>query len=142
MMEPVEVLLVEDREEDAEMSMRELTKHNIANRIKWVEDGEEALEYLESQTVGPKLILLDLKLPKISGLEVLKKLRTFATTRKTPVVVMSSSREDNDIEKSYEYGVNSYIVKPVDFRKFSEVVKQLGLYWLVVNQPPLDRTKA
>ncbi|QPJ66186.1 MAG: response regulator [Candidatus Nitrohelix vancouverensis] len=135
-LETVEVLLIEDREEDATMAIRGLKKYNVANHIKWVEDGEEALNYLTANPVPPKLILLDLKMPKLSGLEVLKLIRKMARIAKTPIVVMSSSNEDSDIEESYALGANSYIVKPVDFEKFTDTIKKLGFYWLMINEPP------
>lgn len=136
----LEVLFIEDSPEDAELTMRSLQEHNLAIHIKRLEDGQEALDYFfdkngNSDASGelPKLVLLDLKLPKINGLEVLKLLKANNRYRKLPVVVLTSSREDSDIEKAYELGANSYIVKPVDFLNFSEVIKQLGLYWLVLN---------
>lgn len=138
----VEVLLVEDLEEDANLTVRGLKKFNLINDIKWVEDGEEALNYLfarkeyEGRNVAftPKIILLDLKLPKLNGLEVLEHIRGSETTKKVPVIVMTSSKEDIDIQKAYKLGANSYIVKPVDFHKFAEVIKEVGFYWLVLNQ--------
>jgi CheY-like chemotaxis protein len=140
----VEVLLVEDNPRDGELALRALKKRNLANHLVWVKDGAEALEYLfgassEGQRAinhVPKVILLDLKLPKVDGLEVLRRLKSDERTRHIPVVVLTSSREEQDIVESYRLGVNSYIVKPVEFENFSEAVAQLGLYWLLLNQPP------
>jgi CheY-like chemotaxis protein len=140
----VEILLVEDNPNDVELTVRALKKHNLANHIVVVSDGEEALDYIfargpyadrPAESV-PRVILLDLKLPKIDGLEVLRAIKEDENTRIIPVVVLSSSREEEDIVKSYKLGVNSYIVKPVDFDKFVEAAKALGLYWLLINQPP------
>jgi two-component system, response regulator len=141
---PIEILLVEDNPHDAEMTMRALQKHNLANRLAWVKDGAEALEFLfgpsaaADHPLGPQsgLILLDLKLPKVDGLAVLKRVKGDPRTQMIPVVVLTSSEEESDIVRSYAAGVNSYIVKPVDFRKFTDAVSELGLYWLLLNQPP------
>lgn len=141
---PIEILLVEDNPHDVEMTLRVLKKHNLANQIEVVRDGAEALNFLfcagawshRSGSDGPKVVLLDLKLPLVSGLEVLKKAKGDPRTRKIPVVVLTTSREDRDIAECYELGVNSYIVKPVDFDQFSEAMRTLGLYWLLVNEPP------
>jgi CheY-like chemotaxis protein len=133
----VELLLVEDNPSDEELTLHVLKKYNLANRILVVRDGAEALEFLfknGTQEV-PKLILLDLKLPKLSGLEVLREIKAEARTRMIPVVVLTSSREDTDLVACYQLGVNSYIVKPVDFTQFTECIRQLGLYWLLVNEP-------
>ncbi|MFI5180388.1 MAG: response regulator [Thermoanaerobaculia bacterium] len=142
---PVEILLVEDNPNDVELTLHALKKNNIANRIHVVRDGEEALDYLfgtgpyagRDPCEQPKVILLDLKLPKVDGHEVLTRLRQDPRTRTIPVVVLTSSREERDIARSYDMGVNSYIVKPVDFEQFTESVRQLGLYWLLLNQPPV-----
>jgi two-component system, response regulator len=139
-----EILLVEDNPDDAELAMNALKKHNLANKVQWVEDGEKALDYLyatgeysgRNKGKNPKLILLDLKLPKVDGLEVLQKIKADENMKTIPVVVLTSSREESDIVKSYKLGVNSYIVKPVDFEQFSKCVEELGLYWLILNQPP------
>lgn len=139
-----EILLVEDNPHDAELTIRSLKKKNLANRLVVVEDGEAALEYLfcrgrfasRDASQAPKVVLLDLKLPKVSGLEVLRALKDNERTRLIPVVILTSSREDPDIDAAYALGVNSYVVKPVDFDAFAEAVSNLGLYWLVVNQPP------
>jgi two-component system, response regulator len=141
---PIEILLVEDNPHDAEMTMRALKKHNLANRLAWVRDGAEALEFLfgplaaADPPLGPqsRLILLDLKLPKVDGLTVLSRVKGDPRTQTIPVVILTSSQEESDIVRSYAAGVNSYIVKPVDFEKFTKAVSQLGLYWLIQNQPP------
>lgn len=141
---PVEILLVEDDPNDIELAMHALRGSNIANRIQVVRDGAEALEYLfgtgryEHRTADdlPRVVLLDLKLPLVDGLEVLRQLRDSKHSRHLPVVVLTSSHEDRDIVESYRLGVNSYIVKPVDFEQFSETVRQLGLYWVLLNEPP------
>ena len=143
----VEILLVEDNENDIELTLHALRSENLGNRIHVARDGEEALEFLaksESDLAArtgalPKLILLDLKLPKVDGLQVLRQAKGSPATRTIPVVVLTSSKEDEDMVSSYHLGVNSYIQKPVDFEQFRKIVKQLGMYWLVVNQlpPPL-----
>lgn len=141
---PVEILLVEDDPSDVELTRHALRKHNLGNRIEVVRDGAEALDFIfctgayagRSIEDSPRLILLDLKLPKVDGLEVLQRLKSDPRTRKIPVVVLTSSREERDIVESYRLGANSYIVKPVDFEQFTEAVRQLGLYWLLFNQPP------
>ena len=140
----VEILLVEDNEADEELAIHALRTNNLANRIHVAHDGEEALDYLfcrgDHNNRGfdkpPRLVLLDLKLPKLDGLEVLRQLKNDARTRAIPVVIMTSSREERDMINGYRLGVNSYIQKPVDFEQFREIIKQLGLYWLVVNQAP------
>jgi two-component system response regulator len=133
----VEILLVEDSPADVELAVRALRKHNLANQLHVAHDGAEALEFLFGATGAqvPKMVLLDLKLPKVDGLEVLRRIKGDPTTRRIPVVVMTSSREERDIVESYDLGVNSYIVKPVDFEQFVRAVSDLGLYWLVLNQP-------
>lgn len=139
----VEILLVEDNPRDAELTIRALKKNNLANNLIHVEDGAEALDFLfargkykEKETdVLPKVVLLDLKLPKVNGLEVLRIIKEDERTRMIPVVVVTSSTEDPDIKAAYELGVNSYIVKPVQFKDFINAMKQLGIYWLLVNQP-------
>jgi len=140
----VEILLVEDNPNDVELALHALKKNNIANRIEVVRDGAEALNFIfctgayaqRSIDHAPKVILLDLKLPKVDGLEVLRQIKSDPRTRAIPVVVLTSSREESDIVESYNLGVNSYIVKPVDFEQFTEAVHTLGLYWLLLNQPP------
>ena len=139
-----EILLIEDNPRDAELTQRALRSRNLTNTLVWVKDGAEALEFLFGpghEEAGklihcPKVILLDLKLPKIDGLEVLRRIKADAIAKIIPVVVLTSSREEQDVVRSYELGVNSYIVKPVNFDNFSEAVAQLGLYWLLMNQPP------
>ncbi|MFA6979773.1 MAG: response regulator [Ignavibacteriaceae bacterium] len=140
----VEILLVEDNPNDAELAIRAMRKNNIANKVVHVMDGEEALDFIFAKGLfsdrnienNPKVILLDLKLPKIDGLEVLKTVKSDERTKSIPVVVLTSSKEEKDIVKSYALGVNSYIVKPVDFDKFIEAVREIGLYWLLLNQLP------
>ncbi len=140
----VEVLLVEDSPNDAELTTRALKKHNLANRLLHVKDGEEALEYLfgngryadHNPAIYPKVVLLDLRLPKVDGLDVLRRMRGDERTKAMPVVVLTSSHEDSDRIKSYNLGVNSYVVKPVEFENFSKAVTDLGLYWLLLNKPP------
>ena len=142
--EAVDILLVEDNPQDAELTTRALKKNNLANRLFTVEDGAEALDFVfcrgkyatRDNGHSPKVVLLDLKLPKVSGLEVLRALKQDERTRAIPVVVVTSSREDPDIKTAYSLGANSYVVKPVDFDAFAESVSSLGLYWLLVNQPP------
>jgi two-component system, response regulator len=141
----VEILLVEDNPDDVELTLHALKKPKLVNRILVVRDGAEALDYLygEGEFAGrnlqdvPLLILLDLKLPKVSGIEVLRRLRGEPRTHTIPVVVLTASREERDIAEAYNLGINSYIVKPVDFDQFSKVAEQLGYYWLLLNQPPL-----
>jgi CheY-like chemotaxis protein len=146
MMDPdaVEILLVEDDRNDEELALYALTKHNLANRIEVMRDGAEALDYVfcagayahRRMEDIPKVVLLDLKLPKVDGLEVLKRIKADLRTRTIPIVVLTSSRQERDIVESYQLGANSYIVKPVDFEQFTEAVRQLGLYWVLLNQAP------
>ena len=144
----MDILLIEDNPEDVEITLRAFQKHHIANNIHVVRDGEEALECLfstgryaeHSPCQNTRLILLDLKLPKVDGLEILQKCKTDPRTKHIPVVVLTSSREERDLAESYNYGVNSYVVKPVDFPQFSDAVRQLGLYWMLLNQVPADLT--
>lgn len=138
------ILLVEDNADDLELTLHALRSNKIANRIDVARDGEEALDFIFSrgqfadraQVPRPSLILLDLKLPKVNGLEVLREIRSNPPSRTIPVVIMTSSKEEKDLVTGYQLGVNSYIQKPVDFTQFRETVRHLGLYWLVVNQPP------
>ena len=140
----VEILLVEDNPNDLELALHGLRRHNLANHIQVARDGAEALDFLfgtgayagRAVQSGPQVILLDLKLPLVDGLEVLQRVKSDPRTQRIPVVVLTSSREDRDIVESYRLGVNSYIVKPVDFEQFAEAVRQVGLYWMLLNQPP------
>ena len=144
MSEVIEILLVEDNTSDVKLAMRAFEKNNLANRVQVLRDGAEALEYLfhtgryagNANQSLPKIILLDLKLPIVDGLEVLKKIKSEPETRMIPVVVMTSSNQEKDMLESYHLGVNSYIQKPVDFEQFIEAVRQLGFYWLLVNKVP------
>jgi two-component system, response regulator len=141
----VEILLVEDNPNDAELALRALKKHNLANHVAVVTDGEEALDFVfarkkyEHRKIesGPRIILLDLKLPKVDGLEVLRAIKGDLRTKIIPVIVLTSSKEEKDIVESYKLGVNSYILKPVDFDKFVDAVKDIGYYWLLLNQSPI-----
>lgn len=141
----IEILLVEDNSSDEELTLYALKKNNVTNPIRVVRDGAEALEYLfctgayahRQINEPPKVVLLDLKLPKVDGLEVLQRIKADDRTRAIPVVMLTSSQEERDIVESYQLGVNSYIVKPVDFEQFVEVVRQLGLYWMVLNKTPV-----
>jgi two-component system, response regulator len=146
MRDDMDILLIEDNAQDIEITLRAFQKHHIAGKIHVVRDGEEALECLfstgrytdRSPCQNTRLILLDLKLPKVDGLEILQKIKADPRTKHIPVVVLTSSREEADLEKSYGYGVNSYVVKPVDFPQFSDAVRQVGLYWLMLNQAPAE----
>jgi two-component system, response regulator len=141
----VEILLVEDNPQDAEMAIRALKKNNLANNVLLVTDGVEALDFIFARGAysdrkienGPKVILLDLKLPKVDGLEVLKVVKSDERTKIIPIIALTSSSEEKDIIESYRLGVNSYIVKPVDFDKFVDAIKGLGFYWLLLNQSPI-----
>jgi two-component system, response regulator len=141
---PVDILLVEDSPDDVELSLRTLNKHLVSVRIEVTRDGADALDFLfckgayseRSIDLKPGLVLLDLKLPKLSGLEVLRAIKSDPRTRTIPVVVLTSSSEDRDIAEAYQFGVNSYIVKPVDFKQFDEAIRQVGLYWLLLNYRP------
>ncbi len=145
-LDSIEVLLVEDNINDAELAIRELKKNHLANNLFHVKDGEEALDFLfatgkyaDSRNINhtPKVVLLDIQMPKINGIEVLQKIKSDERTRSTPVVMLTSSKEDPDIQKCYNLGANSYIVKPVNFERFAEAIKNLGFFWLLLNQPPL-----
>jgi two-component system response regulator len=140
----VEILIVEDTPEDLELALRALRKANLTNRIQIARDGAEAVEFIFGEGAhlgrqlenGPKVILLDLKLPKIDGMEVLRRIKADSRTKSIPVVVLTSSKEQKDVIESYQLGVNSYIVKPVNFEGFAKAVQDLGMYWLLLNQPP------
>jgi CheY-like chemotaxis protein len=141
---PIEILLAEDNAEDAEMTMRALRRNNLANQLHWVKDGAEALDYLfrtgayaaRDAVRPPKLVMLDIKMPKVDGIEVLRRLKADPATRSIPVVVMTSSNEERDVVESYRLGANSYIVKPVQFEAFVETVAKIGLYWVLTNRVP------
>jgi two-component system, response regulator len=130
------ILLVEDNGDDEALTMRALERNNIRNPVVCVRDGQEALDWLFSSNKRPAVVLLDLKLPKVDGMEVLRRVRANPATRLTPIVILTSSREERDRLEGYSLGANSYIQKPVDFEQFVEAVRQLGLYWLVLNEPP------
>jgi CheY-like chemotaxis protein len=140
----IEILLVEDNPDDAVLTIRALKKHNLANNLVHLSDGQEALDFIFGKDKfsereiedQPKIIMLDLKMPKIDGLQVLRAIREDERTKSIPVVIMTSSKEDKDIEECYKLGVNSYLVKPVAFDDFSKAVVELGFYWLLLNQPP------
>lgn len=141
--EKVEILLCEDNRRDADLTIRALKRKKLANNVIWVKDGEQALNYLfargeyEGRSIlnTPRVVLLDLKMPKIGGMKVLEEVRAHPDTKHIPVVIMTSSEEEKDIMKSYDLGANSYIVKPVDFGKFMESVTDVGFYWLLLNKP-------
>lgn len=147
-MEPfdqVEILLVEDSPNDAELAMRALKKGGLANHLLWVKDGEEALDYLFRrgsyelrQEGSPRLVFLDLKMPRVDGIQVLTEIKAHAATRRIPVVIMTSSQEESDMVRTYDLGANSYVVKPLDFTAMVEVVRQAGYYWLAINRNPQD----
>jgi two-component system response regulator len=142
----VEILLVEDNMNDAELIIRSLRTVNLANHLVHVKDGAEALDFIFAKGAYadreianvPKVILLDIKMPKVDGIEVLRQIRTNPQTKTTPVVIMTSSKEEQDIVKSYELGVNSFVVKPVNFSDFAKAVSRLGMYWVLTNQPPFQ----
>lgn len=141
--EPVEILLVEDNPNDAEITLRALKRANLANKVHWIKDGEEALEFLFATgsysarpPQHPRVMLLDIKMPKVDGIEVLRRLKAHAPTRSIPVVMLTSSAEESDLVRSYDLGVNSYLVKPVDFQRFSEEVTRIGYYWVAMNRVP------
>ncbi len=144
MIDDVQILLVEDNPNDVKLALHAFKKHNLANHVHVARDGAEALEFIfctgahahRHIEYGPKVILLDLKLPLVDGEEVLRRIKADPRTRSIPVVVLTSSREERDVGESYRLGVNSYIVKPVDFDQFSEAVRHLGFYWLLFNQSP------
>ncbi|MDB5252826.1 MAG: two-component system response regulator [Flaviaesturariibacter sp.] len=141
----VEILLVEDNMSDAELIIRALRKVNLANNLVHVRDGAEALDFIfghgdhadRNSEMIPKVILLDIKMPRVDGIEVLRRLKDNARTKPIPVVIMTSSKEEQDVITSYQLGVNSFVVKPVDFTAFAKAVSELGMYWVLVNQPPL-----
>ena len=141
--EQVEILLVEDNPLDAELTIRALKKGGLANKLLWLKDGEQALDYLfrrgayaAREDVLPRLVLLDLKMPRVDGIEVLKAVKQDERTRRIPVVVMTSSQEEKDVAQSYDMGANSYVVKPVDFSAFADLARQAGFYWLAINRSP------
>jgi two-component system, response regulator len=134
----VEILLVEDNPDDAGLTIRALKKHNLANNLLHLHDGEEALSFLFSEKMNaiPKVILLDLKMPKVDGIEVLRRIKSDERKKIIPVVVLTSSKEERDIVESYKLGVNAYIVKPVDFDKFVKAISEIGFFWLLLNEAP------
>ncbi|MHB1285653.1 MAG: response regulator [Leptospirales bacterium] len=142
--EQIEILLVEDNASDAELTLRALKRHNFVNNVCWVKDGREALDFMfcqgehggRSAFNSPKLVLLDLKLPKLDGIDVLRELKANERTRLIPVVMLTSSHEERDLVESYRLGVNSYIVKPVEFEEFVKTVSEVGLYWMLANRVP------
>lgn len=142
------ILLVEDNERDVELTLAALEEHNLANEVVIARDGAEALDYLhrrdkfaEHANGLPVVVLLDLKMPRVDGLEVLRQMRADATLKHVPVVMITSSREEQDLVKSYQLGVNAYVVKPVDFQKFVESVRQIGFFWAIINEPPPGTVK-
>lgn len=142
----MDILLVEDNSEDVEITLRAFQKYNLSSKVHVVQDGEEALEWIfctgrhagRSASSDPRLILLDLKLPKVDGIEILQRCKSDPRTKNIPVVILTSSMEERDLVNSYNLGVNSYVVKPVDFSRFTEAVRQLGVYWMSLNQLPSD----
>jgi CheY-like chemotaxis protein len=144
MADPIEILLVEDNPNDVELTLLAFRRHNFSNKIQVARDGEEALDFMfgsgtfadRDVAQTPRVVLLDLKLPKIDGLDVLRALKSDPRTKRTPVVVLTSSREGRDVQEAYDNGASSYIVKPVEFDKFLDAAKQLGLYWLLLNERP------
>ena len=140
----IDILLIEDNPNDAELTLRALKKNNVANKVHLITDGAEALEFFFAKgkyegrdvTSTPKVVILDLKLPKVDGLEILKRVKADERLKVMPIVVLISSKEECDVIESYKLGANSYIVKPVDFNKFAESIKDLGMYWLLLNEPP------
>jgi two-component system, response regulator len=147
-LQPLEVLLVEDDPDDVELTLHTLEREHISNSVHVVRDGEEALDYIfcrgpyaERESTNPRLILLDLKLPKVDGLQVLREIKADPRTRSIPVVILTSSTEEKDLSTGYERGVNSYIQKPVDFGQFQKTIRETGFYWLLVNQPLPEQSK-
>jgi len=140
----VEILLVEDNKNDAELIIRTLRKINLANNLVHVKDGAEALDFLfareqfagREKKIIPRIIMLDIKMPRVDGMEVLRQIRAHEDTKYIPVVIMTSSKEEQDIIKGYQLGVNSFVVKPIDFKEFAKAVSELGMYWVLTNQPP------
>ena len=147
-LEDVEILLVEDNPNDVELTLRALQKQNLSNKVFVVKDGAEALDFIFASGAysqrkvekRPKVVLLDLKLPKVDGIEVLRRIKADSRTSPIPVVMLTSSRQENDIVQSYDLGVNGYIVKPVDFHHFNDAVRTLGLFWLLINEAPPSGT--
>ena len=142
-MEQVEILLVEDNPLDAELTIRALKKGGLANKLLWLKDGAQALDYLfrrgnyaDRDDVFPRLVLLDLKMPRVDGIEVLKAIKQDERTRRIPVVITTSSQDERDVAQSYDLGANSYVVKPVEFGAFADLARQAGYYWLAINRTP------
>ncbi|STX52447.1 two-component response regulator [Legionella busanensis] len=146
MIQPGHILLVEDDKLDADLAIKSLKNEKIYNTIDWVKDGQEALDYLRfkgtysnREKIQPILVLLDLKMPKINGIEVLQSIRTDANLKKLPVVILTSSKEEQDLVNAYNLNVNAYVVKPVDFVQFTEAIRQIGSFWIIYNEPPPDK---
>ena len=145
----VEILLIEDNPDEAELAIRSLKKNSLANNLVHIDDGAEALDYIFCRgkyagndiSFTPKVILLDLKLPRVGGLEILRQVKTDERTKSIPVVILTSSKEDSDLIEGYNLGVNSYIVKPVNFESFAKAISELGMYWVILNQQPPIRTE-
>lgn len=140
----IQIVLVEDSQDDAELAMRSLKKSNVVNEVVWLKDGEEALNYFfrrdsyagKGELQRPRLVLLDLKLPKVDGIQVLSELKADSKLKTVPVVIMTSSRENKDLEKCYDLGANSYVVKPIDFNKFMDMAREISMYWVMINKTP------
>lgn len=148
--EDIQIVLVEDSVDDMELTVRSLKSSNLVNKIVWLKDGEEATHYFKGEgkfegrntDIKPRLVLLDLKLPKLNGIEVLESIKSDSNLKSIPVVMMTSSNQGSDLERCYELGANSYVVKPIDFKEFTEVAKSISLYWLLINELPQKEFRA